>query len=157
VPGQKLVATSQLTFDGVGPIKLGMTLQEASAASGLPIVMATPDTCNPEHVAHVAGDPFSDFARGEDLSFGVDNSRIVKVRASRPSFATDKGIHRGSTEAEVLASYSSATVGQNIYGTTFVTVTDSQGRVLAFYEGDGGGVVIIQLGTSSGTLDVGSC
>jgi hypothetical protein len=96
---------SKLAFDGIGPIKVGMTLAQASAALGKPVEV------NPEYVldgcayAKAAGGP-------QGLSFMVlrdkdsDPWRIVRVDVDEDSrIATVSGTRIGATEAEVKSTY----------------------------------------------------
>ena len=112
-----LSEASGLRFDGIGPIKVGMTLAEATAAVGKPV------TVNPDYVldgcayARVEGGP-------EGLSFMVlrDNDtdpwRIVRVNVGEKSrIATLSGVRIGATEAEVKSTYS----GPGKTGTIAVT------------------------------------
>jgi hypothetical protein len=95
-PAERLTQASRMTLDGIGPVKVGMTLAEASAAAGAPLeVMPSPT----EGCAHArpAGGP-------EHVMFMVVDGKVVRVEAG-PGITTLSGIGVGSTEAEVLATY----------------------------------------------------
>lgn len=102
---QGLSDDSKLAFDGIGPVTVGMTLAEASAAAGTPVEV------NPDYVldgcayARAAGAPAG-------LSFMVlrqeesDPWRIVRIDVDGDSrIATLSGIRIGATEAEVKRTY----------------------------------------------------
>jgi hypothetical protein len=104
VPG--LSDDSKLRFDGIGPIKVGMTLAEATAAVGKPVTVDPGYVLDGCAYAEVQGGP-------EDLSFMVlrdkdtDPWRIVRVNVTEKSrIATVSGVRIGATEAEVKQTYS---------------------------------------------------
>lgn len=112
-----LSEASPLRLDGIGPIKVGMSLAQATAAVGKPVEV------NPDYVldncayARVQGGP-------EGLSFMVlrDNAadpwRIVRVNVNdNPRLATLAGVRIGATEADVKSTYS----GPGETGTIAVT------------------------------------
>jgi hypothetical protein len=97
---------SKLRFDGIGPITVGMSLAQATAAVGKPVEV------NPAYVldncayARVLGGP-------EGLSFMVLRDketnpwRIVRVNINdNPRITTVSGVGIGATEAEVKNTYS---------------------------------------------------
>ena len=99
VAPERLTSASRVRLDGIGPVRVGMTPEEASAAAGIPIRI----------------DPRSGLGRGcaharpeggpERLSFMVVNGRIERVEVGNPDILTLSGVGVGSTEAEVLATY----------------------------------------------------
>jgi len=137
---------SKLRFDGIGPIQVGMTLGQATAAVGKPV------TVDPRYVlegcayATVQGGP-------EDLSFMVlrDNDtdpwRIVRVNVNEKSrIATLSGVRIGATEAEVKSTYSGpdktgkVAVGQHTYveqGHYITYDVDGPEGLLLLFETDG--------------------
>lgn len=92
-----LDAGSRLSVDGLGPVRIGMTLDEARTASGLPLVTTEGPYCRgyrsdspPTGVALVA----------------VEGSTTVDfITVSEPTIATVSGIWVGSSEAEVRRAY----------------------------------------------------
>jgi len=98
-PAERLTEASRVTLDGIGPVKVGMTLAQASAAAGLPIeIVETAVTT--ERCAHAR-------ARGgpEHLQFMVVDGTVARVEAYGPGITTLSGIGVGRTEAEVLGTY----------------------------------------------------
>jgi hypothetical protein len=101
-----LSESSPLAFDGIGRIKVGMTLAQATAAAGRPVKYDPSypfDNCG--H-AKVEG-----FAAG--LTFLVERAKttdpwhIARVDITDPSrIATPSGIRIGATETEVKQAYS---------------------------------------------------
>lgn len=96
---------SGLRFDGIGPIRVGMTLAQATAAVGKPVRIDPGYVLDGCGYAEVEGGP-------EGLSFMVlraketDAWRIVRINVSEKSrIATLSGVRIGATEAEVKKTY----------------------------------------------------
>lgn len=98
---ERLTAASQLSLQGIGPVDIGMTLEEASAAAGTPVRARPDDPFGPEcEYAMAAAVP--------EVAFMVINGRIARVDAGRSPgsrVTTVSGIGRGSTEDEVKRTY----------------------------------------------------
>ena len=88
---------SRLRVDGLGPVRIGMGLKEARAASGLPMAYRESAACA----------SFQTDGPPAGLSFtGVDGSdRLDLIIVSEPSIATVSGIKVGSTLAEARRAY----------------------------------------------------
>jgi hypothetical protein len=105
-PAERLTPTSRLRVDGIGPVRIGMTLSAASAASGLQFTVDPQSSPHPERcgVAEPQGAP-------PGLSFMVEGgTTIVRIDVRAPegvpqTITTDAGIDLGSPEAEVAAAY----------------------------------------------------
>ena len=101
---QWLTSASRLSLDGIGPVDIGMTLEQASAAAGVPIrLLDTP--AGP--VCRFAV-PDRSSGTGDELGFMVLDGRIVRVDVGRMGpdrVRTVSGIGKGNTEAEVQATY----------------------------------------------------
>lgn len=94
---ERLTASSRLSLDGLGPVDIGMTLDEASAAAGTPIRVRTEDPFGPEcQYAYAAGMP--------EVGFMVINGRIERVdvgdRGGR-RVTTVSGVGTGDTEDRI--------------------------------------------------------
>ena len=101
---ERLSADSRLSLDGVGPVRVGMTLKEASAAAGVPIRLL--DTPSDPGCRYAAPDRAS--GTGDELGFMVVDGRIVRVDVGimgPDRIRTVSGVGKGSTEAEVQATY----------------------------------------------------
>jgi hypothetical protein len=97
---ERLTNESRLSLDGVGPVDIGMTLEEASAAAGTPIRTRPSDPFGPEcQFAYATAVP--------GVAFMVINGRIARVDAGEPGgdLRTVSGIGRGATEDEVKRTY----------------------------------------------------
>ncbi|HEV2759042.1 MAG TPA: hypothetical protein VGV86_05685, partial [Acidimicrobiales bacterium] len=101
---ERLSADSRLRLDGVGPVRVGMTLKEASAAAGVPIrLLETPSDPGCRYAA-----PDRASGTGDELGFMVVDGKIVRIDVGimgPDRIRTVSGVGKGSTEAEVLATY----------------------------------------------------
>lgn len=102
VAPERLTAESRLRLDGLGPVRVGMTLAEASAAAGVTIRL------RPEE----SGGLDCSYARPvdgpEDMAFMVVGGRIVRIDVGflgTTRVRTLSGVGRGSTEADVMKTY----------------------------------------------------
>ncbi len=134
-PGEnQLSRASRLGYAGLGPVKLGMTLTEASEAAGTPIAHHGPQACNPQGTAY-ADEIWTGTPTGTFVVFGVGlDDRIVTIRVFDPAISTLSGIHIGSTEADVLSTYPNGQVGKGIYGNRVVRITNAEGREIVFFQ-----------------------
>lgn len=92
----RLGPDSKLRVDGVGPVRVGMTLDEARRAAGIPLKQTDGPFCkslSPEG----AGFSVALIAEGSD--------RINLVNVFEGPIKTVSGIGVGGTEAQVLAAY----------------------------------------------------
>ncbi|HEX2274282.1 MAG TPA: hypothetical protein VHG90_10460 [Acidimicrobiales bacterium] len=105
-PAERLTPESRLRVGGIGPVRIGMTLADASAASGLHFAVDPRSSPHPERcgVAVPEGVP-------PGLSFMVEGgTTIVRIdvrgaEGSPPTIATEAGIRVGSPEEDVAAAY----------------------------------------------------
>ena len=101
---ERLTGASRLSLDGIGPVRVGMTLPEASAAAGMPIrllEMPPGPECRYAVPDHASG-------TGDDLAFMVVKGRIVRIDVGimgPDRIRTVSGMGKGNTEAEVHATY----------------------------------------------------
>jgi hypothetical protein len=85
-------AGPSVTFQGFGPVKVGMTVREAASALGTRLVEG--DASEPCHYARPEG-----VLSG--LAFMVLDGRIVRIDVSNDLFRTESGAGVGSAEREV--------------------------------------------------------
>jgi hypothetical protein len=102
-----LTAASTLDLRGLGPVRIGMTPAEATAAAGIPI---TAPTESPECTyAKVEGGPAG-------VDFMLVGGRIVRVDVHNGSpVKTRSGAGIGDTEAQVQATYPGIEVSAHKY------------------------------------------
>jgi len=99
---ETLTDTSHLELNRIGPIVVGMALDESSAAHGKPVAIDS-RTLGPGWKrgcghALAEGGP-------EGLRFMVMNGSIVRIEVGRGPVATREGITTGSPVQDVLAAY----------------------------------------------------
>lgn len=95
---EQLSGSSRLRIDGIGPIRIGMTIAEARAAAGVPLTLERQPHCD---VLTLTGGP-------DGLALIVTRpatGRIGVITVNRSTFATLSGVRVGDTEAGVLGAY----------------------------------------------------
>ena len=141
-----LSSTSRLRLDGIGPVRVGMTLVEASRAVGQRL-RVDPDS-GPD--AYNCG--FADAPAGVEASFMVIDGRIRRVDVSPPSgIATVSGVRLGASEAEVQRIYRGIQVEPHPYDPNghylvYQSPEPSQGAFLLIFETDGSRVTSFRAG-----------
>ena len=102
VAPERLTSQSRLRVDGLGPVRIGMTLNEASAAAGVAIRLHPGESggldCSYAYAASGL----------DEVGFMVVGGRIVRIDVGHKDPARVKtlsGIGKGSTEAEVMRAY----------------------------------------------------
>jgi hypothetical protein len=146
---ERLSASSRLRLDGIGPVLVGMTLEEASAAAGMPIrIVPGSDRPGTGACAHARAE-----CGPEGLHFMVVNGRIVRAEVSGVPIRTLSGIGTGNSEADVQATYPGRiSVQPNPYtghrgGRDLVYVPDESSRHLALlFQTDAGQVTSFRSG-----------
>jgi hypothetical protein len=94
----------RLSFDGLGPIEIGMTIEEAERVTNASIIEVQPfGTRCAEYRA----------LEGPEVAFVVVDGRILIIQVSGP-IETDAGIGVGATEDEINAAYQ----GDRVVGRT---------------------------------------
>ena len=96
VPTERLSPSSRLRVDGIGPVRVGMTLAEARAAAGVPLELVSTEHC--QSLRPAGSSPFV-------VLIATAPGDVVDVISAGPGTATVSGIRIGSTEQEVLAAY----------------------------------------------------
>ena len=142
--GGALSATSTVDLRGLGPVRVGMTLAEASDASGTRIV-ARPGSNGDCGFAEAEGGP-------EGVAFMTASGRIARVDVTAGPVRTRSGAGVGDTEAQVQARYSDRLqVSPHKYLPTgrYLTLVPSDSEDSGFrliFETDGGKVARFRAG-----------
>lgn len=106
---ERLSESSRLRLDGIGPVMVGMSLDEASQVAGMPMrIVPNSD---------LVGTGGCAYARPEGgppgLDFMVIHGRIARIDvAGNSAIRTLSGIGTGSTEAEIQTTYPGRISGQ---------------------------------------------
>lgn len=89
----------QLSPDGIGPIKIDMTLKQAQAASGIAFNTKKTDADQEDSCYMLT------LKNIKNLSFMISGDKIVRINVNSLPFATDLGAKVGDTEQQVLMLY----------------------------------------------------
>jgi hypothetical protein len=92
--------SARLTEDGLGPVRIGMTVRQASKALGRPLKPAAEPDEDERHCYYVYPDVSDDA-----LGFMVSEDRIARVDVYKPGIRTATGVGVGTSEAEVIRRY----------------------------------------------------
>ena len=136
------ISQAPLDINGIGPIRVGMTVTQAAAAAGAPIrLQSAVGSCGE---AIPVGGP-------QGLSFMTDLAGITRVDVTELSIKTGEGIGIGSTEADVIRTYGSRVTTQpHEYTNGHYLVVSSDKPDLANYqfvfETDGTRVTMVRSG-----------
>ncbi|MBE9100136.1 hypothetical protein [Vacuolonema iberomarrocanum] len=131
---------AQITFSGIGPVQVGMTLAEAEVAAGIDLVLTsysdiTGQESSCAYARSSAGPPELAFMMIDDRIARVDINAfayqdlggevpIVDV-ADESQIETPEGIGLGTVESEVIAAYPDAEVTPHEYTDgNYITITD---------------------------------
>lgn len=110
-----LTANSPVTLTSVGPVVVGMTLEQISAAAGVALTRQ-PDfdqAMAEKKCAYVSPStipgyvPPPDSGNKSPLAFMIADGKLVRIDILGGDFATAQGIKVGSDEASVLEAYGS--------------------------------------------------
>jgi hypothetical protein len=96
----QLTERSKLAINGIGPIRIGMTVNEASRSAVLRLIKTLSDGRPQEHCAY-----FDPQGGPKGISFMVINGRIARVDISNERVTTVSGIKIGDPEAKILKLY----------------------------------------------------
>lgn len=96
----QLTEQSKLAIDGIGPIRVGMTVEEASRSAGIRLIKLGrpgPDDYQCFYV-QPQGEP-------KGIKFMITNARIARVDIDNRQITTIKGAKIGDTENRILSLY----------------------------------------------------
>lgn len=98
---------SVISAEGVGPVRFGMTPEEAAQAAGVPLAGDAESFSEDPSCYYVAADG----ELGEIFSFMVSDGKIARIAVfAEPPIGTAEGAHVGDSEAHILALYKDARV-----------------------------------------------
>lgn len=136
--GRRLV----VTHDGFGPVKVGMTLSQASKALG---VRATRGSGYEGDGCYYAS-PVGGY---EGVAFMMSGPRIVRIDVRSSRYATDRGARVGDSEARIKRLYRGEyKVSRHKYFEEgrYIEVEARGGRYLLIFETDGRRVTTYRVG-----------
>jgi hypothetical protein len=161
-----LSEASPLRFDGIGPIKVGMTLAQATAAVGKPVTLDPKYILDDCAYAIVQGGPtglsFMVLRDGASAPWKIYRANVNEGSA----IATVSGIRLGATEAQVKAAYTGAgksgmlTVEVHPYnenGHYLIYDADGKGGKQLIFETDGAKVTMFRAGEESAVQAIEGC
>ncbi|MEG4090721.1 hypothetical protein [Microcoleus sp. Pol12B4] len=96
----KLTERSKLAINGIGPIRVGMTVDEASKAGGIRLIRSGSGGIDEYLCSYVQpkGEP-------KGISFMITNGRIARVDISSKLITTISGARIGDNENRILSLY----------------------------------------------------
>ena len=127
--------TTRVSVNGIGPIRIGMSVRQARDASGLELV--------PEHVTRAPDELDCHYVRPRsglrDVTFMVTDGHISRIDISNRNVRTLSGARVGMTETDILGLYpGDVEVTKHKYDPTgrYLTVYPRSARQVVF-ETDG--------------------
>jgi len=115
---------SKLTFDGLGPLRIGMTLKAVQAA-GIALEMDG-DASNPCRTARLKVN--------QEISLMFEKGILTLVEISGPSISTHGGIRVGFTEAQIREVYGSRVVVAPYDGGHYMKIFSLDGKRALVFE-----------------------
>ena len=139
-PPLQLTEAAKLSTAGLGPVRIGMTLEEGERVSGL---IFEPESGGDESCRYYTPD------RGPSaVAFMVSNGEIVRVEVTNPNIRTLSGYGVGSTADELQAAFPERIetvphplIDGGLY-IVFVPVDDADADKRVIWEADPEGIVI---------------
>lgn len=127
--------------DGVGPVKIGMTLVELSAALNQEL---GPDETDPQGCFYIT-------PKGHDhVAFMIIDGHVARVEVNAPGVATTTGLQVGDTELHARQRYGAkmkVTSHQYIDTGHYLTIRSHDGRYGVRFETDKGKIIEYYVGT----------
>jgi hypothetical protein len=140
---EPLALTQPVTFKGVGPVRVGMSLEDLRREVG-PVELEDKSgemSCN---FAHLPGHRWG-------LSWMLIEGRVVRTDVDGHDFATASGARVGDSEARLLSLYKNrVTVGPHTYVEKghYLIVESPDRKSLLVFETDGSRVTSYRIGRS---------
>ncbi|MBD2568079.1 hypothetical protein [Anabaena lutea] len=92
----KLTSQSKVTINGIGAVKVGMTISQAAKAAGTKLVSDAPN----QYCYYVKPQQ-----EPKNIAFMVTGNRISRIDVKNPQVTTLKGAKIGDTEARIKSLY----------------------------------------------------
>lgn len=132
-----------ITFYGIGPVRIGSALADASRAAGEQLVDAKDVPSGVEGCYHVR------LKSSPTLLFMVEKGRITRLQTADPRFRTESGVRVGHSEAVARRTYGKRLeVEEHKYYETghYLIVRSADDRHALVMETDGKTIVQIEAG-----------
>jgi hypothetical protein len=134
---------SALTVEGLGPVKIGMTLAEVERALGTKLSMYYLDDTDP----NACGTGNRADGKNADVYYLLEDGKLARIEIvtldtgtpTVPAIRTAKGIGLGSTEAQVKAAYPGVKVEPHPYledAGHYMVVKSADGKTGIIFETD---------------------
>jgi hypothetical protein len=140
---ERLAPTQPVSFEGVGPVRVGMSLEELRRELG------------EVELDDKSGEMSCNFAHLPGLRWGIlwmlIEGRVARTDVDERGFATVSGARVGDSEARVLSLYEGrVVVGPHPYDEKghYLIVESRDGRSLLIFETDGSRVTSYRIGRS---------
>jgi hypothetical protein len=147
-PAAPLTPSSRLRVDGIGPIRVGMTLAQARAAAGRPLELRGTEFC--QSLVPAGARPFVTLV-------ATAPGDVVDVVSAGPGTKTVSGIRIGSTEQEVLSAYGDRAQvlnpGEQVHRIVYRAADSSLGGYALVFEVGDGRVTAMNAGTDAVLAD----
>jgi len=147
------LADQPITFHGIGPVRVGSPVADASRAAGEQLVKAD-DKHSGEGCYHVR------LMSSPSVLFMVEEGRIARVETADPRFRTHSGVRVGDSEARARSVYGRRLeVTGHKYDDTghYFIVRSADRRYALVMETDGKRVVYIRAGVEPAAEYVEGC
>jgi hypothetical protein len=146
-PSGRLTPASAVTPTGMGPIRFGMTVQQAERAGGVRLVGLGDHLGNCSYVVPRGWKLRVGNTVVDPVAFMVISGRIFRVDVQAGSTPTSAGIRIGSTEPQIRQAYPGrVAVSHNLYGTRQLTVVPAEAGYRIVFASDGRKVMYFRAG-----------
>jgi hypothetical protein len=143
----RLTPGSAVTPTGMGPIRFGMTVQQAERAGSVRLVGLGDHFGNCSYVVPRGWKMRVGNTVVDPVAFMVISGRIFRVDVQSGSTPTSAGIRIGSTEPQIRQAYPGrVAVSHNIYGTRQLTVVPAEAGYRIVFASDGKKVMYFRAG-----------
>ena len=114
-----LTTESKVAVNGIGPILIGMTVEEAEAAAGVKIV---PNLSEDEYHQDYCGYyNFKNNLQGINFVVTFDDMKIQRIEIRNKQISTISGIRVGDSEKQIRSTYPGQIIqGEGFYGTKYL-------------------------------------